>query len=135
TLSLHDALPISGYNSVSCSPKTINVSNKLRVTLKASPSVVVAGSREVESPPRPKTNSFFAPLLSPSLSLSLSPPVSSFPEQAASKRTSTLRNANQRNQFFRFLIVFPLLFLCQCDSASDSSSASSLLSLYRWHAT
>ena len=69
------------------------------VTLNASPSVVLDGSSEVESPPRPNTNVLGVFDFSPSLSLLPSFLSPSPDEQAASAvdRTSTSNRASDHN--------------------------------------
>src|SRR5699024_6914598 len=94
-----------GSTAVPSSSNVSNVSKMFLVTLNVSPSVVLDGSREVESPPRPNTNVPPLPESSASTSAlpSSSPPALSSPEQAAS--TVPIRSKNNINNAFMFFTL------------------------------
>src|SRR5699024_10824045 len=93
-----------GSTAVPSSSNSNNVSKMIFVTLNVSPSVVRDGSKDVESPPRPKTS--VPPLPSPSsTSASLSASASSLlPEQAANIRP-TKSNKDTNKDLLCFAIM------------------------------
>src|SRR5690625_1458034 len=83
------SLASPGSTSVTSSSNSSNVSKRFFVTLNVSPSVVLDGSSEVESPPRPKIN---VPPLPPLSSVaSVSPPSSSPPAWSSSEPEQAAR--------------------------------------------
>src|SRR5699024_6067527 len=89
-----------GSTAVPSSSNSSNVSKMFFVTLNVSPSVVLDGSSEVESPPRPKTNVPPLPPLSSVASVSPSspsPPVSSSPEPEQAARTVPIKSNSKIN--------------------------------------